>query len=176
MNQSLAQKYPLANQMTSYLAATAFGCSLIIISSWIKIPIYPIPFTLQTFAICLLALTQSPKVAFSSAICYLICGTIGLPVISTQLSDFWWMGRSAGYLIAFPIAAYLISRLAQTWHPLLSVLCGELVIYTLGFLGLAYFVDAKTAFVSGVLIFMPSCVFKCLLAVGIASLWKKVRP
>lgn len=159
----------------SFFFLSILGCCLITLSSLVKIPFYPVSFTLQTLAIFTLGLTQSPKLAFGSAICYLFSATIGLPVLCGVSNPLWMVGKSGGYLVAFPIAAYIISKISQKYPPFLAVLCGQFVIYLLGFIWLIPFFGVSIAWKSGVLFFIPGGLLKGGIAIGIAILWKKWR-
>ncbi|MBM4162532.1 MAG: biotin transporter BioY [Ignavibacteria bacterium] len=82
------------------------------VGAQIEIPIHPVPFTLQTFFVLLAGGLLSKRNAFLSMTLYLILGTAGLPVFSSAgfgLSRL--VGPTGGYLISFPIAAFLISYL-----------------------------------------------------------------
>lgn len=156
-----------------FLITTCLGCGLITICSFIKIPFFPVSFTLQTFAVFILALSQSPKQAAASIVFYLVCATIGLPVFGGKANPFWVVGKCGGYLIAFPLSAYLTSKLVQKQSPLIAVFCGQCVIYLLGWLWLVPLFGMWTAFVKGILIFIPSDIMKNLLAIQLTSFWRK---
>lgn len=156
-------------QTTPLFILLAFlGCSLITLCSWVKIPFYPVPFTLQTLAISLLALTQSPKQAFASVLCYLGLASLGLPVLCGKANPLWLCGISGGYLIGFPMGAYLASKLSQRWHPVLALLCGQALVYLLGFVWLVPLFGAKASFIHGVAFFLPSELLKIVAAWGIS--------
>lgn len=142
------------------IGLSLLGCGLITIGSWIRIPFYPVPFTLQTLAIFVLGLTQTPKQAFASAICYLVCASIGLPVLDGKANYLWITGKCAGYLISFPIAAYAIAKLRQKLPSLLALLIGETLILLFGYIWLIPFIGAKMAFTKGVILFIPSALLK----------------
>lgn len=144
------------------------GMALLAVGTWIRVPFYPIPFTMQTLALFLLGLTMTPKQALHSTLLYLLCGSCGLPVF-TQASTFWLFSKSAGYLISFPFAAYLISYLKDKISYSLAVIAGQLLIYSLGFFVLNSFLGARSAFIYGVAIFLPSAIVKNLLAVRAAT-------
>lgn len=156
---------PLKKEM-EFLKSVFLGAGFLAFGSLIKIPMEPIPFTLHTFALYVLALTQPPKTAFASAACYLFLGSLGLPVFSGCVKTDWMVGKSAGFLLAFPLAAYMIAHLREKISPLLSILCGTALIYSFGFLWLVPFVGAATAFTKGVLIFLPSALCKALAAIS----------
>lgn len=155
------------------LYPVAFGGFLLILGSLIRVPFFPVSFTLQTLAISFIALTQTPKQAFLSTIAYLACATMGVPVFGGISNSFWIIGKSAGYLVAFPIAAYVSSYLYQRTSAILSLTVGHLIIYALGFLWLTCFIDPWTAFIHGVLFFVLSDICKIVLAIALARIWNK---
>ena len=174
MERILETKSHLKEQL-SFFGLTLAGCGLITLGSCVKIPFYPVPFTLQTFAISLLALVQSPKLSFASAACYLMCGMLGLPVFGGHANSLWMTGKCAGYLVAFPLAAYLSSALCRKIHPFLALICGQLLIYFIGFIGLMAFFGPSTAWIRGVVFFIPSDLLKNMLAISVAKRFHKWR-
>lgn len=161
--------------IAAFIGLAFLGSGLIALCSLVRIPFIPVPFTLQTLAIFLLGLTQSPKLALSSALCYLFWGSLGLPVFSGRSNPFWMAGPCGGYLIAFPLAAYLIAILKQRIHPFVAILCGQMLIYLIGFIWLIPFIGITSAFMKGVVFFIPSGLFKNVMAVIIANRWNKRR-
>ncbi len=157
----------------SYACLILIGCAFITLSALVRIPFYPVPFTLQSWAIIMLGLMQSPKQAFGSALCYLLCATIGLPVLCGDSNSLWIAGKCGGYLIAFPIAAYLIAKLRQKIHPILAILVGQAVIFTLGFIWLIPFFGIWVAWMQGVVLFIPSDLLKNLVAFALVDQWKR---
>ncbi len=148
------------------------GCALLILGASIKIPFYPVPFTLHTLALFLIALTQTPKQASYSTSCYLILATLGAPVFSLHANPTWWMGKCAGYLWAFPVAAYGMARLRVKMGNFLALTLGSSFILLCGFLWLIPFVGAAVAWKQGLLVFLPCELVKILAATGLAK-WRK---
>jgi biotin transport system substrate-specific component len=134
-----------------------FGCSLLVLCTLIRIPMIPVSFTLQTFALYFLGLTLSPKQAAQSVVAYLAIATFGLPVLSVGADPLWFLGKTGGYLLAFPVAAYCIARLGKN---VLAMTAGLLLVFLFGFLWLLPFVGAEIAFLKGVAIFIPSEIMK----------------
>lgn len=159
------------NEEMRFIGLSLLGCGLITIGSWIRIPFCPVPFTLQTLAIFMLALTQSPKQACSSVICYLLCATIGLPVLDGKVNSLWIVGKCGGYLLSFPVAVYVIAKLRQKWPPFVALLFGEVVILFFGWVWLIPFIGPKLAFMKGVLLFIPSGILKACAALSIVK-WR----
>lgn len=134
------------------------GCSLIVLGTFLKIPCYPVSFTMQTYFLFAIALTFPEKAAFKSALLFLILASIGAPVFAGKAQALWLFGKCGGYLIAFPIAVYIASYFKNT--PLKGLFFGHLAIYTLGFIGLLHIFSPLDALIKGVLIFIPSDILK----------------
>jgi biotin transport system substrate-specific component len=95
--------------------AVVLATALVAICAHIAIPLgfTPVPVTMQTFAVLLLALLFGPGPAFACLTLYLMEGAVGLPVFSphgpggmAQL-----LGPTGGYLLSYPFAAALASLL-----------------------------------------------------------------
>lgn len=103
---------------TKMLILSALFAAIVAVCAQISFQIGPVPFTLQVFAIFLASLILPPKYAFLSLLVYDLLGAVGVPVFagfSGGLSKF--IGPTGGYLIAFPIAAFVISYI-NTKKPL----------------------------------------------------------
>ena len=93
----------------------AIGAALIAVLAQITIPIGPVPFTLQNFAIGLIATVFRPREAVLSVALYLLLGGIGLPVFAGGAAGFHVLvGPSAGYLWFDLVYAGLASYLIHT--------------------------------------------------------------
>ena len=80
------------------------------------IPVGPVgvPITLQTLAVALTAMILGPWRGFAATVLYVIVGLAGLPVFAGGGSGLGVLAKpSAGYLLAFPLAALLIGFLAR---------------------------------------------------------------
>ena len=131
---------------------------LTVISAQISIPIKPVPFTLQTMVVLLAGAFLGAKNGAYSQVLYIFLGAIGLPVFA-QTADGTMgfarlIGPTGGYLLAFPIAAYLVGYLTEKnqkyFTVIISMFVAELVVIAFGTLYLyaAYlhnFVDAVKA-------------------------------
>ena len=80
------------------------------------IPVGPVgvPITLQTLAVALTAMILGPWRGFAATALYIVVGLSGLPVFAGGASGIGVLAKpSAGYLLAFPLAALLIGWLAR---------------------------------------------------------------
>ncbi len=93
------------------------GTLLIAICAHIAFPLWftPVPVTLQTFAVLLLALVLTPGMAASVMVLYLVEGMAGLPVLAPTptVAFLHIFGPTGGYLVAYPFAAALTSYLRR---------------------------------------------------------------
>ena len=111
-----------------------------------------VPITLQTFGVMLAGCVLGPVRGFLAVSLYLLLGAIGLPVFAEHSSGLGvFSGPSAGYLIAFPLAAalggFLVEYVAREhrtraiWVFFCSLAGGVLVIHPLGILGMKLYFD-----------------------------------
>ena len=144
----------------------------------VSIPLYPIPMTMQTLGVFTLAVMQGGRIASYSVLLYLALISLGLPVLSGGASNAMWFALpSAGYLLAFPIAAYVIGKLisakekpSSLWI-LFSVLMGQVIIFTLGVGVLTRLLSVKESIMVGLTPFLPLEGVKLLMASTLGGLW-----
>jgi len=140
----------------------------------IKIPFTPVPVTLQTLGIWLIALALPKREAFFAVIAYLAQATLGLPVLAGGTANpLWILSPSAGYLLSWPFAVYLIGYLLElkkertfAWT-LVSLISGKALVYLIGCSYLSFFVGAENAIALGLLPFMVGGVLKIAVALSL---------
>lgn len=104
------------NKMLSVrnIVLIAIAVSLITICTWITIPIGPVSFTLQIFAICVISGLLGFKRGFVALISYIILGIIGLPVFSgfssgiLKFIPYTETGMTGGFIIGFSFVITLV--------------------------------------------------------------------
>lgn len=195
---------PLSSEIARSAVATglrtveviAAGSALVALCSHIALPLAftPVPLTLQPFAVLLLGLLLTPRLAAATLGAYLLEGAAGLPVFAPGLVFGAGMGHllgpTGGYLMAYPAAAafigYLWRRSGRGFSSALgSAAAGNLVILLCGFAWLAVWTHAigssgwaglvKTAFVMAVLPFLPGDALKVVAAAAIAKGFERIR-
>src|SRR3982750_4709915 len=97
---------------STILAIVGFALTLAMAAQvTVPIPGTPVPFSLQPFVVALAGLMLGPVAGAASMALYLAAGASGLPVFSPVpglpqgIARF--MGPTGGYLIAYPIAAWI---------------------------------------------------------------------
>ncbi len=71
-----------ASARTRSVAFVGLAIAIIAVSAWVTVPLGPIPFTLQMFAVTFAVVVLSPKEAIASIAGYLLLGAVGVPVFS----------------------------------------------------------------------------------------------
>lgn len=124
-------------------AIPAIGAALIAVLAQISVPIGPVPFTLQNFAIGLIATVFRPREAVLSVGLYLLLGAIGLPVFAGGGAGFHVLvGPSAGYLwfdlLYAGITSYLIHKNSSYVRIFIANLLGDSLVFVGGILSLHF--------------------------------------
>jgi biotin transport system substrate-specific component len=95
---------------------TALFTGLIIVGTFIKVPLPPVPLTLQTLFVLLAALLGGLNIGFVSFFVYLLLGTMGLPIFSTGGGIGALIGPTGGYLFGMlgaTVVAGIFSNIAK---------------------------------------------------------------
>lgn len=147
------------------------------ISAQISIPIKPVPFTLQTMIVLLAGAFLGAKNGAYSQVIYIFLGVIGLPVFAQTADGTMGIARligpTGGYLLAFPIGAYLVGLLTEKNQKYLTVIISmfvaELVVIVFGtiYLYAAYLHNIVDALKVGAAIFTLWMVIKVFAAASI---------
>lgn len=144
------------------------------------IPGSPVPVTLQDLAAIGLGGVLGPVAGTGAVLLYLAFGAAGLPVFAAGGGPAYLLGPTGGYLLAFPLAAWLAGRLAGTGvaRHALAALAGLAVIHAGGVSWLALQTGSAEAAVRlGSLPFLATGAVKVVLASAlIAVLRSRLRP
>ena len=121
----------------------ALFTGLIIVGTFIKVPLPPVPISLQTFFVILAALLGGLQVGVFSTVIYLLLGMIGLPVFTTGGGIAALIGPTGGFLIGMLAAAIIAgifsdrvkaedSKKKHIIYCLIGGIIATLVIYAIG--------------------------------------------
>jgi biotin transporter BioY len=152
------------------IALIVAGSLLVALTAQIKIPLWPVPVTGQTFGVLLVGAFLGRRAGISLLL-YLLEGALGLPVFAGGAAGFAYLtGPTGGFLLGFVAAAFVVGWLAeQGWDrrvetAVLAMLLGNLVIYLLGLPWLAVFTGWADVLPLGLIPFIPGDVVKVILA------------
>jgi biotin transport system substrate-specific component len=139
----------------------------------VPLPWTPVPLTGQTFAVLLTGALLGPRMGALAMLAYLAEGAVGLPFFRGGAGGAHYLlfSPTAGYLFAFPLAAYVTGLLAERgWDrrfttAAAAMALGSLVILACGWGWLTLFYRTATdAFAAGVLPFLVGDAVKIALA------------
>ncbi|TKD52035.1 biotin transporter BioY [Sphingomonas baiyangensis] len=149
----------------------------LVLASYVAIPMQPVPITLQTLVVPLIGALLGARLGTAAVLAWLAAGALGAPVLAEGASGIArFTGPGGGYLAAFPMAAWLVGRLAaRGWaarpgRALGLMLAANALCLALGGLWLAAAISAKAAIASGVLPFLPGALAKSAAGAGILLL------
>lgn len=156
------------------------GSILLTVSAKIQVPFWPVPMTMQTYAVILLGAVLGWRLGTASVLFYLAQGAVGLPVFASGAGLAYFAGPTGGYLVGFAVSALLVGLLAaRGWDrrlpsALAMMALGTAVILALGVAWLSVFLgSAEKAVAAGLMPFLAGAVFKTVLAALTAPLaWK----
>ena len=159
-----------------------------------SLPFTQVPFTFQPMVVLVGGLVLGARLGFTSQVLYLMAGIAGLPVFAASATLppglLRLFGPTGGYLMSYPIAAFVVGMLAERGFAkryvssVVAMLVGLAIIYAAGTVWLAYFarlistsaaVGMGAALATGVYPFVLADLVKLLASAGITpGLWRLI--
>ncbi|MDP2871683.1 MAG: biotin transporter BioY [Bacillota bacterium] len=166
------------------MARISLFAALTAVGALIRLPLPPVPFTMQTLFVLLAGLLLGGKLGAASQLLYIAIGLAGVPVFAGGGGPQYVLTPGFGYLIGFAAAAYVAGRLAWrnpgTACPLrglfVASLAGTATCYAIGapylwavlrWIG-GIPIPASQVLVRGLLVFVPWDLAKAGLAAWLA--------
>ena len=157
-NRSLAWKF----------AAVILGSLFLTLSSYIEVPMVPVPVTMQTFAVALVGSLYGWRLGAITVVAWLAQGALGMPVLAGGAAGaHHFIGPTAGYLFAFPIAAMAMGWLAERgwngyrpWLAFAGMLISNALCLVIGAAWLAFLIGVEQAVMAGIVPFLVGAVLK----------------
>lgn len=165
------------------LVAVVGFALLMALCAQVAVPMVPVPMTLQTFAVLLAGAVLGGGRGAAAVLLYLALAALGLPVLSdggSGLAPF--TGPTAGYLFAFPVAAFVAGEIGRRPvfrkpPPGLALMVGaHLFILAAGTLWLAVSLGASDAVAHGFAPFLIGAVVKSVAVVACAAALRRLAP
>jgi len=158
------------------------GVCVLAFSARIQIPFYPVPLTLQTLAIMMLAMSYGGALAGTTLFSYLMAGYLGAPVFASGAGFAYMMGPTGGYLAGFFVAAVILGYMSDrgwTRHftsSAAAMVVGTSVIYVFGVAWLSQLIGFEKAVGFGMLPFIYGDILKLVIAaLAMPYLWRIVE-
>jgi biotin transport system substrate-specific component len=143
----------------------------------------PVPLALQPFPVLLLGFLLRPRLAAATLGAYLLEGAAGLPVFAPgTIGIAHLLGPTGGYLMAYPLAAALVSVLWRRTRrsfsaAVVSAALGSVAVLACGALWMAALTHVSLGSVLqlSVLPFLPGDALKIAAAAGLAFGFGRMR-
>lgn len=152
----------------------------------IRIPLWPVPITMQTFGVFSLAFFFGSRKSFLAILAYVLAGVVGFGVFAGYKSGITAiMGPTGGYIVGFIFMAMLVGWMIERGYGrskssvLFCILVGEVVLYTFGLTGLWLYLGNVSFAEVLMLGFIPFIIGDTIKALGAVALfpylWKGVE-
>lgn len=112
-----------SNNKTKLMILTALFTALTAVGAFIKIPLPPIPVTMQMFFIVMAGLLLGPKWGTLSQLIYLAIGLMGVPIFTAGGGPGYVFYPTFGYLVTFPLIPLITGLLLKGRRPLRFLPC-----------------------------------------------------
>ncbi|AGK95243.1 biotin transporter BioY [Clostridium pasteurianum] len=124
---------------TRGMILTALFAALTAVGAFIRIPIGPVPITMQALFTILAGIILGARVGAMSQLIYVLLGLIGLPIFADGTGGLTHVvSPSFGYLIGFIISAFVIGKIVErsekiTFIKMFAIcILGIIIIYLIG--------------------------------------------
>lgn len=170
---------------TEDITHAAAAIALLAVSAWVTIPLGPVPFTLQTMALALVALALPGRQVVLALVGYVLVGAVGGPVFSGMRGGIGvLMGPTGGFIWGFILAAVLMWLLGRVRAP--KGVTGDVVrlaivllsTYACGvaWLMLSAHMGLMAALLAGVIPFVIPDVLKLVAGMALAKAVRRALP
>lgn len=121
------------------VALAVVGSLLLVLSAKIKVPFWPVPMTMQTFAVLGIGAAYGSRLGMATVMLYLAYGLAGLPVFTNTppvaAGPLYFVGPTGGFLFSFVVAAAIAGWSAARGASMLRMV-GGLIIANLAILAI----------------------------------------
>ena len=167
-----ALRGPQASTLAQVAGVVGFA-ALAALGAQARVYVWEVPVTLQTFAVFGAGLFLGSRNGALSMLLYLAAGLV-LPVFAGEAyGPAYFLGATAGYLFAYPLAALAVGALTERWTSFwgsgLAMMVGAAIVYTMGVAWLAVAGPYETlgdAVTRGALLFLPWALVKMWMLAG----------
>ncbi len=175
---------PVGNTGIKNVLLALLGSVLIAVCAQITVPMFPVPMTLQTFAVLSVGMALGARYGVLSVLFYLSEGALGLPVFAGGTGGIAvFMAGSAGYLYGYVGAAFVVGYLAEKgWDrsfikASVAMILGNIVLYIPGLLWLGMVFGWNAPILKwGLTPFILGDVVKVIVASGMfTAIWKQLH-
>jgi len=162
------------------------GIIALAIAAKIKVPMWPVPITMGTFAVLTIGAAYGPKLGLTTILGYMLIGAFGFDVFAGSSAEkfglAYMMGGTGGYLVGYVLATAALGYFARIgWDRSIlgmaaAMLVGTVLIYVPGLLWLNTMAESwSQTFAWGLTPFVLGDAIKLVLAaLLVPGVWKLV--
>lgn len=162
------------------------GIAALAVAAKIKVPMWPVPVTMGTFAVLGIGAAYGPRLGLATILGYMLLGAVGFDVFAGSGAEasglIYMLGGTGGYLVGYVLAAVALGALArQGWDRSVTkmaaaMLIGNAIIYAPGLLWLGQLYGWDQPILAwGLTPFLIGDALKLVLAaLLLPALWKAV--
>ena len=124
------------------------GVAALAIAAKIKVPMWPVPITMGTFAVLTIGAAYGPRLGLATMAAYLVVGSLGYDVFAGSSAEkfglSYMMGGTGGYLLGYVLATLALGIAARRGMDrsfggmALAMFVGNVLIYVPGLLWLGH--------------------------------------
>lgn len=178
----LASDQPARHSLAFRIGLTLAAAALIALGAKAQVPFWPVPMTLQTLAVLVIAAGLGPRLGLAAMGAYMAAGLAGLPVFAGSpergLGLAYLAGPTTGFLIGMALAMLVTGCLAQGrgfGMRALAMLAGTIAIYVPGLIWLSAFVPSDRLLAVGVAPFLLGDIVKIALGALLLEAGTRLR-
>jgi biotin transport system substrate-specific component len=166
------------------LALVVLASLLLVVSAKTSVPFWPVPMTMQSFAVIAIGAALGARLGVASVLLYVGYGMFGLPVFATTPPMFagpaYLLGPTGGFILGFvpaaALAGWAAARGASAFRLVTGLTLTHVIMLGLGFLWLGLGaqmaagvsgIGLELAFAKGVLPFILGSIVKVALAAAL---------
>ena len=156
------------------------GVAFLTASSWVQVPMWPVPMTMQTFAVLMVGALCGWRLGAATVVTWLVLA-VQFPLLS-EFKTLPMVATTSGYLAAFVVMAAFVGYAAERgWTariiPALAVLLvAEVICFAMGVGYLGALIGYDKAVEFGLLPFLVGDLVKTVLAVALLSGLRRSFP
>jgi len=106
----------MVSQRTRDVIQIGLFAALTAVAAFVRVPLEPVPFTLQPLVVLLAGAVLRPRLALGSQLTYLAVGLVGLPVFTQGGGPAYVLQPTFGFLVGFAVAAWVVAVVVH-WGP-----------------------------------------------------------
>ena len=168
------KNFYLSKSLASSLAKIFVASIIIAFSAHMKLSIGPVPFTMQTIAISVVAYALGSKLAVASLCLYVLEGIVGLPVFASGVGISAIFGTTGGFIVGFIPMAYIMGlagdkKVVNVFKLSLYSIFAGIVLFAFGLLVLSLYVSSDKLLAVGLYPFILPGLVKAIISAMLIS-------